>query len=224
MRLTGNSSQGSKLLNSPEIRFQAKQGLPGIEIQMSPVDNPTGLRIITNGFSSPPAPIYVKDVTNDHRKTSYKFTVIEGDRVSALRPLMEEESGRKIYRTVPDENDPSRTKNYNWKPNYVPDMGALQKQLINDSKSRIIIIATPYELEQINPVPNYYFGDSSPSKSPLSMSASIGKVRVSEGSRSGAGNIIDRELKTSQKEPVIFVIDFLGLKPNNIGSFKQDLK
>jgi hypothetical protein len=139
---------------------------------------------------------------------------------------MERQSGRTIYRTVPDEEDPSKTKDYNWKPNYVPDMGALQKQLINDSKSRIIIIATPYELEQkqISPFLNYDFGGSSPSKPMMFGGASIGEVRVSVGSPNGAGNIIDRELKTSQKEPVIFVIDFLGLKPNDTARLKQSLQ
>ncbi len=56
------------------------------------------------------------------------------------------------------------------------------------------------------------------------MSASIGKVLFSVGSPTGAGNIIDRELKTLQKEPVIFVIDCAGLQPNEVARFKQNLK
>jgi hypothetical protein len=56
------------------------------------------------------------------------------------------------------------------------------------------------------------------------MSASIGKVRFSVGSLTGSGNIIDRELKTSQKEPVIFVIDYLGIKPEEARQLKGSLK
>jgi hypothetical protein len=301
----------SGLLSSPNIQVQSKERLPGIEIQMIPIDNKTGQKIF-NGDDYRPAPIYVQDVqtwkesqdiqdhqikgragtTNEseelfpesktlkkfiaelegsekdlgitdettvvHLKTvlpidsqntftaeflpkiwhpkmfelgrhvnsttSYKLSVIEGDRVNRHQQLMGSKPGREVHRTVPDENDPSKTKNYSWKPNYVPDMGELQKQLINDSKSRMIIIATPYELErkQVEYSPNY--GINSPSYSKSLMSGSIGEVRVSQGSSAGEGSITDEELKRSNKESVVFVIDYLGVKPEDAGQLKKILK
>lgn len=302
----------SGLLSSPNIRVQPKGGLPGIEIQMCPIDNETGQRIF-NGNEYRPAPIYVQDIQtwkesqdiqnhqikgwagaaseseevfnepkalrdvisglNDggglgitdettvvHLKTvlpidsqntftaeflpkiwhpksfepgskinrniSYKLTVIEGDRINKYEQLMERESGREVHRTVPDEKDPLRTKHYSWKPNYVPDMGALQKQLINDSKSRMIIIATPYELEQQQQVEPFSYGDYDDSSSYIKFSkmpASIGQVRFSQGSSAGEGSIIDEELQISKEQSVIFAIDCLGIKPEDAGQLKQSL-
>jgi hypothetical protein len=307
VNLTG-SVFDSVLLNNPEIRFQPKQGLPGIEIQMKPLDNKTSGSILGSSGCLP-APIYVQDVQTwkdsqdiqDHpikgwagaihesdelfpesktlkefkgpekdlgitdkttvvhlntvlpidsqdtftaeflpkiwhprlfqpgsdinSDTSYKLTVIEGDRISSYQPLMGSESGREVHRTVSDENDSSKTKNYNWKPNYVPDMGELQKELINGSKSRMIIIATPYELErkQGGYFLDYGFNSSMPRKS-LERSSSLGEVRVSQGSSVRGGSITDEELRQSNKESVIFVIDYLGIKPEDAGRLKGSLK
>jgi hypothetical protein len=311
VRLTGDSVS-STLINSPNIRSQPKQGLPGIEIQMKPIDNKTGQPIFLEKFPGYPAPIYVKDVqswkespeiqnhqvkgwagaasenqelfskpktlkniialkeshkndlgitddtkvvhlntvlpidsqgkftaefvpkiwhpklfereTNDNRKTSYKLTVIEGDRINAYQQLMGSEPGREVHQVTPDEENTSKTENRNWKPNYVPDMGELQKQLINGSNSRMIIIATPYELKQESASPTYYSGDSSSSPPPMYMGASVGQVRVSEGSYAGRGTLADEELKKSEQKPVIFVIDYLGVKPEDARGLKGSLK
>jgi hypothetical protein len=303
----------SGLLSSPNIQVQSKERLPGIEIQMIPIDNKTGQKIF-NGNDYRPAPIYVQDVQTwkesqdiqDHQikgragaiheseelfpesktlkkfitelrgaendlgvtdettvvhlktvlpidsqdtftaeflpkiwhpkmfelgrhvnsTTSYKLSVIEGDKINRYQQLMGRESGREVHRTVPDENDPSKTKNYSWKPNYVPDMGELQKQLINDSKSRMIIIATPYELERppVPPPPIFNFNGPNYYGSKSLMSASLGKVRVSQGSSAGEGSITDEELKKSEQESVIFVIDYLGIKPEDARRLKGSLK
>lgn len=300
----------SGLLSSPNIRVQPKEGLPGIEVQMCPIDNKTGQKIF-NGNEYRPAPIYVQDVqtwkgsqdiqdhqikgragviheseelfpesktlkkfiaelkgsekdlgvtdettvvslktvlpvdsqgtftaeflpkiwhpklfkpgSNINNNISYKLTVIEGDKINRYQQLMGRESGREVHRTVPDENDLLKTKNYSWKPNYVPSMSELQKQLINDSKSRMIIIATPYELErkQVEYFLNY--GINSPNYSKPLMSASLGKVRVSQGSSAGGGSITDEELKRSNKESVVFVIDYLGVEPEDAGQLKGSL-
>jgi hypothetical protein len=303
VNLTG-SVFDSVLLNNPEIRFQPKQGLPGIEIQMKPLDNKTSGSILGSSGCLP-APIYVQDVQTwkdsqdiqDHpikgwagaihesdelfpesktlkefkgpekdlgitdkttvvhlktvlpidsrdtftaeflpkiwhprlfqpgsdinSDTSYKLTVIEGDRISSYQPLMGSESGREVHRTVSDENDSSKTKNYNWKPNYVPDMGELQKELINGSKSRMIIIATPYTRPQMRPISSY-FNDSDPMSK--FGSSSLGGVRVSQGSSAGGGQIINEELESASASPVIFVIDYLGIKPEDAGRLKGSLK
>jgi hypothetical protein len=55
------SFPSSKLISSPEIRFQPKTGLPAIEILLSPIDNSTGKQIFSDDFIHP-APIYVKGI------------------------------------------------------------------------------------------------------------------------------------------------------------------
>jgi hypothetical protein len=304
VNLTG-SVFDSVLLNNPEIRFQPKQGLPGIEIQMKPLDNKTSGSILGSSGCLP-APIYVQDVqtwegsqdiqnhqiegwagaaseseelfsesralrdvisgfkdglgitdkttvvhlntvlpidsqgtftaeflpkiwhprlfqsgSDINSDTSYKLTVIEGDRISSYQQLMENELGSEVHRTVSDENNSSKTKNYNWKPNYVPDMGELQKELINGSKSRMIIIATPYTRPQMRPISSY-FNDSDPMSK--FGSSSLGGVRVSQGSSVGGGQIINEKLESASASPVIFVIDYLGIKPEEARQLKGSLK
>jgi hypothetical protein len=309
VNLTG-SVFDSVLLSNPNIRLQPKQGLPGIEIQMIPIDNETGQKIF-NEDDYRPAPIYVKDVqpwkesqdiqnhpikgwagaasenqelfsqpetlkefiagskgskkdlgitdettvvhlntvlpidsqdtftaeflpkilhprlfqgsNNFDSSTGYKLTVIEGDRISNYQQLMDNEFGSKVYRTVPDENNSSQTNHYNWKPNYVPDMGELQKELINGSKSRMIIIATPYTRSQ-GGSNNFYSNDyGSVFKSNPFTSSSLGEVRFSQGSSAGGGRIIDDELESASASPVIFVIDYLGVKPEDAAKLKRIL-
>jgi hypothetical protein len=305
VNLTGSLAD-SVLLSNLDIRFQPRQGLPGIEIQMIPIDNNTGQKIF-NGDDYRPAPIYVQDVQTwqesqdiqDHQikgragaiheseelfpesktlkefiaefkgpekdlgitdettvvhlktvlpidsqstftaeflpkilhprlfqgsnnvdsSTRYKLTVIEGDRISNYQQLMDNEFGREVYRIVPDENNSSQTKHYNWKPNYVPDMGVLQKELINGSKSRMIIIATPYTRPQ-GGSNNFYSNDSGS----MFRSSSLGGVRVSQGSFAGGGRIINDELESASASSVIFVIDYLGVKPEDAAQLKRILK
>lgn len=56
------------------------------------------------------------------------------------------------------------------------------------------------------------------------MSASLGKVRVSQGSSAGGGSITNEELKRSKEESVVFVIDYLGVKSEDAGQLKKILK
>jgi hypothetical protein len=100
-------------------------------------------------------------------------------------------------------------------------MGELQKELINGSKSRMIIIATPYTRPQMRPISSY-FNDSDPMSK--FGSSSLGGVRVSQGSSAGGGQIINEELESASASPVIFVIDYLGIKPEEARQLKGSLK